>query len=207
MTLMRDSRPFYPNCIKVYISAFLDAFQCLHRKSIEYNGMSLESVAELESGNQALGARLALNIEGIFQDLCNEESNFRKDYIQVQSCVKQYFQIALIPGQKMEECQSKAAFNAVTVLDYDMSEAYFVTKDCLENAYSFGCILVDLQNTCSEAARELTMEVVSRLMNELPDECSNLITTEIKNTFLASLLLEDEQRRIYSSALEIFLTK
>ncbi|GFY53367.1 uncharacterized protein TNIN_112561 [Trichonephila inaurata madagascariensis] len=196
----------------------LESMRCIADEIETCIKMDIFQLAASENKTLSAIGNLFMNTGKFIMDLCDKESDLRRNYLASASCFKD---LVVDPeptmkchreGNAVYELYAKSlnllAEQSNEVTDNEVSEEVEEREGsehwCMVTAYTLACFSAELQDRCGGLARTTFVDFLKRFQSLKWNECSDIDLINLRSKFLDFLELEEERRGIYS---EVFNTK
>ncbi|GFS47852.1 uncharacterized protein TNCV_3598471 [Trichonephila clavipes] len=196
----------------------LQSIRCIADEVETCTKMDIFQLAASENKTLSAIGNLFMNTGKFIMDLCDKESDLRRNYLTSASCFKD---LVIDPeptmkchteGNAVYELYAKSlnllAEQSTEVTDNEISEEAEEREGsehwCMVTAYTLACFSAELQDRCGGLARTTFVDFLKRFQSLKWNDCSDIDLINLRSKFLDFLDLEEERRGIYS---EVFNTK
>ncbi|GIX92316.1 uncharacterized protein CDAR_621791 [Caerostris darwini] len=148
-----------PSALQFVNCIIEEAETCLGKTVEEMERSPVPTFGKILSGGRSLA-----------QDMCDENSQFRQDYLENRQCFRGF----IMAGSRL--CRKEGVNIADIIMgpsddkDEDEDEE---TRECLIGTYEVSCLIMELEDTCGETAQKMFVDVMSRLKGMSLSICDN----------------------------------
>ncbi|GFT29250.1 uncharacterized protein NPIL_679961 [Nephila pilipes] len=182
---------------------FQEALKCVADQYEECTNKNLFELATSENKTIALMGNLLLNLRRFTTDICDSNSDLRRNYIANIHCFKD---LATDPEGTIKCSQEgEAVFvsyaKSLGLLEEgeDEEEAkQHIQYGCYVPAYALACFSVKLQDKCGQVARATLVDLLKLFQPLKWEYCSDINLLNLRTKFFDFLELGDDKRSIYS---------
>ncbi|GIX92313.1 uncharacterized protein CDAR_621781 [Caerostris darwini] len=178
----------YTNCM------IEEAETCLGRTVEEMERCSHPTFGKMLSGGRSLA-----------RDICDENSQFRQDYLASRECYKGFS----IIGARHCAYEALRTADILMKLSNEPSEEEVAARKCLLETHTYTCLIMELRNSCGETAQKVFVGVFSRLKGTSSSICNSneAAASEIRTKLFDILNIQGEVRSEVDTALDLLIKR
>ncbi|GFS47881.1 uncharacterized protein TNCV_3598621 [Trichonephila clavipes] len=165
--------------------------------------MDVNQLAASENKTLSIIGNLFLSVGEFVAELCNNETDLRRNYLASVSCFKDLYE----DPEPLMKCHRDGdaiyasyarSLDLLGEVQNEVREGEVSERWCMVSAYILACFTDNLKDRCGNVARATFVDALKRFHYLKWKECPDIDLVNIKTKFLAFLTLNEEKRSIYS---------